>query len=71
MQLVYYYNLAIDSNQDVLYSNRALCFLAENRFMQAKYDLNKCLSINPRNIKAMKRLAQLYISFGNLGVHIN
>lgn len=60
--------ITIDPQQDILYSNRALCLIAQNRQKQAIKDLNKCLSINPKNIKAIKRLAMIELQLGNLGV---
>ena len=43
-----------DPNQDILFSNRALCLIAQNRQKQAIKDLKMCLSLNPKNIKAIK-----------------
>ena len=38
------------------------------KYNYAIADLNRCININPRNIKALKRLANLQITLGNIGV---
>lgn len=56
----------MDKFQDVLYSNRALCYLQLKDYYRAELDLNKAISTNPYNIKALKRLANLNIQQGKL-----
>lgn len=56
----------MDLNQDSLYSNRGLCYISLKKLRQATSDLNKAISINPSNIKALKRLAHVKLSQGEL-----
>jgi DnaJ family protein C protein 7 len=50
-----------------LYTNRALCLINLNKLKNAICDLNKALEINPKSIKALRRLASARIIFGELG----
>lgn len=61
-----FHNSELEPNQDVLYSNRGLCHLNMGKPQYAINDLNKAISLNPRNIKALKRLSHILISQGNL-----
>jgi len=56
----------LEPNQDSLFSNRGLCYLNLGKYQNSINDLNKAISINPRNIKALKRLSHILISQGNL-----
>lgn len=58
--------LELEPNQDILFSNRGLCHLNLGKNSNAINDLNKAISINPRNIKALKRLSHILISQGNI-----
>ncbi len=63
------YTQAIEINpiEEALYGNRALCLKAVNKSRQAIQDLKKALNLNPKNTKYLKRLAGLYILFGDFG----
>lgn len=63
------YSQAIELNpsEETLYGNRALCLKAINKSRQAIQDLKKALNINPKNTKYLKRLAGLYVLFGDFG----
>lgn len=52
--------------QDTLYSNRGLCYLSMKKNRQAINDLNKAITLNTRNVKALKRLAFVLVSTGEL-----
>jgi tetratricopeptide (TPR) repeat protein len=58
--------LEIDPHQDSLYSNRGLCYLQTKQNKQAINDLNKAISLNPRNIKALIRLAHIKTTMSEL-----
>ena len=60
--------IELNKEADVLYSNRALCYTAIKKFKKAIYDLEKAIDLNPKNIKAIKRLFNLHISLGHFGV---
>lgn len=57
--------IEIDSSQDVLYSNRSLCYLNLNQINKAEKDLLKAIEINGFNIKTIKRLGNIYILQGS------
>ena len=63
------YTQAIDlhPSEETLFGNRALCLKAINKSRQAIQDLKKALNLNPKNTKYLKRLAGLYILFGDFG----
>lgn len=63
-----YYTKAIelDSSQDVLYSNRALTYIQTNNLEKAEKDLIIAIEKNQINIKAIKRLGNLYKTQGKL-----
>jgi len=56
----------MDPAQDSTYANRGLCYLNLHKYSQAKSDLTKAITINSRNIKALKRLAQCHLYLGEL-----
>ena len=64
----------INPYQDSLYSNRGLAYMNIEENLKAKQDFIKAIEINPKNIKAMKRISYLYIregSFTNAEVYLN
>lgn len=67
--LIFIINKDINNKIDVLFSNRALCFTAIKKFKKAIYDLEKAIDLNPKSIKAYKRLFNLHLSLGNFGVN--
>jgi tetratricopeptide (TPR) repeat protein len=56
----------LDPHQDSLYSNRGLCYLDTKKYKYAIADLSKAINLNPRNIKAYKRLAHIKTALGEL-----
>jgi DnaJ family protein C protein 7 len=64
-----FYNkaLAINSNIEVLYSNRGTCRKCLKQYSDAIKDYKKALEINPKNTKNINRLASVYIITGNIG----
>ena len=64
-----FYNkaLAINSNIEVLYSNRGTCRKCLKQYNDAIKDYKKALEINPKNTKNINRLASVYIITGNIG----
>ncbi len=56
----------MDAHQDSSYSNRGLCYMSIGKYSQAKSDLNKAVTLNSKNIKALKRLAQVHLALGEL-----
>jgi len=58
--------IAIDPDQDVLYSNRALCYKAMENYRQALQDIQKALDLNPANVKNLKRKFELLLITGKL-----
>lgn len=58
--------IEIDPSQDTLYNNRGLCYMNLNKFENAKNDLLKAIELNPQNIKALRRLSNVYITEGEL-----
>lgn len=67
------YTDAIKENpeQDVLYSNRALCYKSLSNYKNALYDIDKALTVNPKNVKNLKRKAELLTITGNVVEAIN
>lgn len=64
---LYSHAIELNSSEETLYGNRALCYKSVNKFRQAIYDLNNAIKLNPKNTKYLKRLAQLHILYGNFG----
>ncbi len=66
IQAIDYYNKAIslDQLQDVLFSNRGLCYLQLNKYEKAENDFKSAIEKNPCNTKAIKRLGSVYIKLG-------
>ena len=64
---LYSHAIELNSSEETLYGNRALCYKSVNKFRQAMYDLNNAIKLNPKNTKYLKRLAQLHILYGNFG----
>ena len=60
-----------DPEQDVLYANRALCYKSLNNFRAALSDMDKALNINIKNVKNLKRKAELLTITGNVAEAIN
>ena len=58
--------ISIDPLQDVLYSNRGLSYMNLNESEKAKIDFARAIELNPKNIKALKRLSYIYIQEGLL-----
>lgn len=56
--------IALNCDQDILYSNRALCHKALHNYRQALSDLDKALDITPINTKNLKRKGELLIIYG-------
>lgn len=54
----------INSNQDILYSNVAQCYIQLNNLDKAIEFLLKATDINPMNIKSNKRLFNCYLKLG-------
>ena len=63
---LYTEGISLDPTQDVLYSNRGLSYMNLNEPEKAKMDFSKALELNPKNIKAMKRISYLLIQEGLL-----
>ena len=63
---LYTEGIFIDPSQDVLYSNRGLCYMNLNESNKAKMDFSKAIELNPKNIKAMKRISYMHIQEGQL-----
>lgn len=63
---LYTEGILIDPSQDVLYSNRGLCYMNLNDSQKAKMDFSKAIELNPKNIKAMKRISYMHIQEGLL-----
>ena len=63
---LYTEGISLDPNQDVLYSNRGLSYMNLNEPEKAKMDFSKALELNPKNIKAMKRISYMFIQEGLL-----
>ena len=63
---LYTEGILIDPSQDVLYSNRGLSYMNLNEPEKAKMDFSKAIELNPRNIKAMKRISYMLIQEGQL-----
>lgn len=61
-----YLNKELDSKQDILFSNRGLCYLQINQIKNAEEDLIKAVTMNPTNVKANKRLSSIYLKTGKL-----
>ena len=59
--------LNINPNEETLWGNRSQCYKALGKLKQAKFDLQKALEINPKNIKNIKRLATIQTMTGNFG----
>jgi len=59
--------LELNSNEESLYANRSLCYKNLGKYKLSLYDLNKALELSPRNIKYLKRLANIQMIYGNLG----
>ena len=63
---LYTEGISLDPSQDVLYSNRGLSYMNLNEPDKAKMDFSKALELNPKNIKAMKRISYMFIQEGLL-----
>ena len=63
---LYTEGISLDPTQDVLYSNRGLSYMNLNEPDKAKMDFSKALELNPKNIKAMKRISYMLIQEGLL-----
>jgi len=63
---LYTEGISLDPSQDVLYSNRGLTYMNLNEIEKAKMDFSKALELNPKNIKAMKRISYMLIQEGSL-----
>ena len=62
--------ISLASNEDVLYSNRALCYIKVEDLSNAITDLNQAIKINPNNIKALKNLHLINLRLGRLNESI-
>jgi tetratricopeptide (TPR) repeat protein len=62
----YIITIEMNPHQDSLYSNRGLVYLNLKNHRNAINDLNKALNLNPRNIKALKRLSHIKTQMGEL-----
>jgi tetratricopeptide (TPR) repeat protein len=49
-------------NQALMYNNIALCHLKRSEFQEGLYYLNLCLDLEPNNVKALYRKAQVYLN---------
>jgi tetratricopeptide (TPR) repeat protein len=56
-----------NSNEETLWGNRSQCYKAIGKIKQAKIDLQRALEINPKNVKNIKRLANIHTMSGNFG----
>ena len=56
----------MDPNQDSSWANRGLCFLQVKKYSQAISDLSKAITLNSKNMKALKRLAFVHLTLGEL-----
>ena len=63
---LYTEGIKLDPSQDVLYSNRGLSYMNLNEPEKAKMDFSKAIELNPKNIKAMKRISYMLIQEGLL-----
>ena len=63
---LYTEGISLDPSQDVLYSNRGLSYMNLNEPEKAKMDFSKAIELNPKNIKAMKRISYMLIQEGLL-----
>lgn len=54
----------LDGSKAAAYNNRSLCYLRLKKWDLAKADVEKVLSIEPQNAKALLRLAQAYGGMG-------
>ena len=63
---LYTEGISLDPSQDVLYSNRGLSYMNLNEPEKAKIDFSKAIELNPKNIKAMKRISYMLIQEGSL-----
>jgi len=62
--------IELNPNEDILLTNRALCYIALNKQRNALNDLNTAIKLNPRNIKAFSRLSLIKKITGSLKVSI-
>ena len=58
--------IQIDPSQDTLYNNRGLCYMNLDNLEKAKDDLKQAIALNPKNIKALKRLGTVNLQQGEL-----
>ena len=63
---LYTEGIFIDPSQDVLYSNRGLCYMNLHESEKAKMDFSKAIELNPKNVKALKRISYMHIQEGKL-----
>lgn len=59
--------IELNSDQDVLYANRALCYKALANYRLALKDLERALNLYPTNIKNLKRKYDILLIMGNFG----
>lgn len=62
--------IKIDSEQEILYANRAMCYKAQNNYRSAIIDIDKSLTLNPKNIKNIKRKSELNLIIGKISESI-
>ena len=55
-----------DPNEPAYYTNRAIAFIKQEKFLMAKQDCQRALSINSKFAKAFNRLSKCHIGLGDL-----
>ena len=55
-----------DPNEPAYYTNRAIAYIKLEKFLMAKQDCQRALSINPNFAKAFNRLSKCHIGLGDL-----
>ena len=63
---LYTESINLDPTQDIPFNNRGLCYMNLNKDDKAKLDFERAIQLNPKNVKALKRLSYIHILLGEL-----